>query len=215
MKLKKLKKLKHILTEIQILKLSYKNAFFDLKTAPKSTEVLLNKIAHIIYKYHVVGHKILFLGFPTNFSNALLNTQHILIPEFSWSDGMLNNNLAPRNGKNKKTKIPKDLSKLTLKLKEKPKLIIVYDFAEDDSIIKESHFAQIPVITISKKFDIFNNKHFYSSTGSYNFFFERTENTFFFFSFIKTVLAKAKYSKSRYRNNSKVRNLGRTRGLKL
>ena len=202
MKLKKLKKSKHMLTKIQILKLSYKNVFFDLKTAPKSTEVLLNKIANIIYTYHVVGHQILFLGFPKNFSNALLNTKHILIPEFAWFDGMLNNNIAPRNRKNEKTKIPKDFSKLTLKLKEKAKLIIIYDFTEDDSIIKESYFAQIPVITISKKFDIFNNKYFYSSTGSYNFFFERTENTFFFFSFIKTVLTKAKHVKSVYKNNS-------------
>lgn len=201
MKLKKLKKSKHMLTKIQILKLSYKNVFFDLKTAPKSTEVLLNKIANIIYTYHVVGHQILFLGFPKNFSKILLNTKHILIPEFLWFDGIFNNNIAPRNRKNEKTKIPKDFSKQTLKLKEKAKLIIIYDFIEDDSIIKESYSAQIPVITISKKFDIFNNKHFYSSTGGYDFFFERTENAFFFFSFIKTVLAKAKYVRSAYKNN--------------
>lgn len=200
MKLKKLKKSKHMLTEIQILKLSYKNVSFDFKTAPKSTEVLLNKIANIIYRYHVSDHKILFLGFPKNFSNALLNTKHLLIPEFTWLDGMLHNNIAPRNCKNEKTKIPKDFSKLKLKLKEKANLIIIYDFAEDGPIIKESYFAQIPVITISKKFDIFNNKHLYSSTGGYDFFFERTDNTFFFFSFIKTVLAKAKYIRSGSKN---------------
>jgi hypothetical protein len=199
MKLKKLKKSKHMLAEIQILKLSYKKKLFDLKTTPKSTEILLNKIANVIYKYHVLGNKILFLGFPKSFSNILINTKHVLIPEFMWFQGMFKNNTTSRNLKNEKAKIPKDLSKLTLKLKKKANLIIMYDFMDSAPVIKESCLAQIPIITINKTLDIFNNRHIYNSTGSYDFLFERTENTLFFFSFIKTVLAKAKHTRNVYK----------------
>ena len=62
MKLKKLKKLKYPNLELQILKL-YKKKNLNSKTETKLTEILLNKIANIIYLYHINNKTILFLGF--------------------------------------------------------------------------------------------------------------------------------------------------------
>jgi len=194
MKLKKLAKSKHFFIQFQILKLYSRKKTFNSKTTVKSTEILLNKIANVIYRYHIADKKILFLGFPCSFSKTLKNTRHLLIPKFMWFHGLLSNKVS-QNHNGKKAKIPKNIFKLILKLKEKPSLIFVYNLNDNLTAIKESYLAKIPVITISKKLNILNVKSTYESMGSYNFLIEKTKNTSFLFSFIKTVINQAKKNK--------------------
>ena len=190
MKLKKLKKLKNSNLELQIYKLYSKKKIFNRKIEIRLTEILLNKIANIIYLYHITNKTILFLGFPTTFKKTLKTTKHILVPEFMWQ-----NNMFKFVNHNKKTKIPKNIFKLQTKLNKKVDLIVINQLDINSIPFKESYLAGIPAITIGKKLDISKIKSNYNSTGSYHFFAEKEENTNFFYLFIKTVLVKAKKKK--------------------
>lgn len=203
MKLKKLAKSKHFFIQFQILKLYSQKKTFNSRTTIKSTEILLNKIANVIYRYHFADKKILFLGFPDSFSKTLKQTRHLLIPEFMWFHGMLRNKIS-QSHYGKKTKIPKNIFKLILKLKEKPSLVLVYNLNNNSTAIKESYLARIPVITISKKLNILNVKSAYESVGNYNFLIEKTKNTNFVFSFIKAIINQAKKKKKieKFRNST-------------
>ena len=192
MKLKKLTKLKYPNLELQIFKLYSKKKVFNSKTEIKQTEVLLNKIANVIYLYHVTGKTILFLGFPKDFIKILKTTKHILVPEFMWQDNMFN-----FTNNNKKTKIPKNIFKLQMKLRKKVDLIVINNLNINKIAFKESYLARIPSITITKEIDISRIKSNYNSTNSYNFFAEKEENINFFYSFIKTILIRSKKKNNR------------------
>lgn len=201
MKLKKLKKSKHLFLQLQILKLFSKKKYFNDRTLWKSTEILLNKIAKIIYQYHVENKTILFLGFPEHFSKVLKNTKHILVPKFMWFNGLISNNTTFLN--KPKTKLPKNLIKLILKLKKKPDLIIIYGLNDNLLALKESYLARIPAITFDTKEKSLNQKSTYSSTGSYDFFIEKSENSQKIFSFINAVVTQAKKSNKNKTNSLK------------
>lgn len=191
MKIQKLKKSKYPNLELQIVKLYSKKKTFNPKIEIKLTEVLLNRIANILYLYHITGKTIVFLGFPTNFNKILEKTKHLLVPEFMWQNNMFNNNGKLTN-KNRKTKIPKNMFKLKTKLRKKVDLIIINNIEKNNIAFKESYLARIPVITLSEKLEITKIKSSYNSTGSYNFFTEKKENKNFFVLFIKSILLRAK-----------------------
>ena len=96
---------------------------------------------------------------------------------------------------NKKTKIPKNIFKLQTKLNKKVDLIVINQLNMNSIPFKESYLARIPAITIGEKLEISKIKSNYNSTGSYNFFAEKEENTNFFYLFIKTILLRAKKKK--------------------
>lgn len=194
MKLKKLKKSKYPNLELQIFKLYSKKKKFNPKTEVKLTEILLNKIANIIYLYHTTNKTILFLGFPSNFENILKTTKHLLVPEFMWQNNMFTTNTSFSN---KKTKPPKNIYKLKTKLRKKIDLIVINNLDTNAIAFKESYLARIPAITLTKKLDVSKIKSNYNSTGSYNFFAEKSENTNFFYLFLKTVILRAKKEKKR------------------
>lgn len=191
MKLKKLKKSKYSNLELQIFRLFSKKKNFNSKTELKLTKILLNKIANIIYLYHITNKTILFVGFSTKFTKILKTTKHILVPEFMWQNNMFNS----INYK-KRTKIPKNIFKLQTKLEKKVDLIIINNLNINKTPLKESYLAGIPAITISEEVRIAKMKSNYNSTGSYNLFTEKAENSNFFYLFIKTILMRAKTKKS-------------------
>ena len=183
----KIKKLKYPNLELQILKLYSKKINLNSKTETKSIEILLNKIANIIYLYHSTNKTILFLGFPTDIQKILKTTKHIAIPEFMWQNNMLNFVY-----NNKKTKVPKNIFKLQTKLKKKVDLVIINNLNINMIAFKEIYLARIPTITITNQINIKKMRTSYNSTGSYHFFTEKQENTNFFYVFLKTVIIKAK-----------------------
>lgn len=187
----KLIKSKYPNLELQIVKQYSKKKIFNPKTELKLTEVLLNKIANVIYLYHVTGKTILFLGFPENFNKILKSTKHLLVPEFMWQNNMLSNNISFSNN-DKKAKTPKNIFKLKTKLKKKVDLIIINNTDKNKIAFKESYLARIPAITVTEKLDVTKIRSSYTSTGSYNFFAEEKENKNFFFIFIKSILLRAK-----------------------
>lgn len=201
MKLKKLKKSKYISLKLQILKLSYKKKQFNQDLTLKSTEILLNKIANIIFRYSFAGKKILFVGFPNEFNKILENSKHLGIPEFMLFNGLLLNNNTILNNKSNKLKIPKNIFKLTLRLKRKADLIIAYNLTNESMLLKETYLTTIPVITLNSKWNIQNNLAVYESTGNYHFCFEKKENQQFLFSLIRSIIVISnKYKHSRLKN---------------
>lgn len=199
MKLKRLIKSEFPNLELQIIKQYGKKKTLNPKTEIKATETLLNKIANITYLYHVTGKTILFLGFPAEFNKILKTTKHLLVPEFMWQNNMFSNNSNLSN-KNKKTNTPKNIFKLKTKLRKKVDLIVINNLEKNKIAFKESYLARIPIISLAEQLNITNVRSSYSSTGSYNFFAEKKENTNFFFLFLKSVLLRAKKC-----NNKKLR----------
>lgn len=192
MKLKNLKKSKRYPNlELQVTKLYSKKKNFKPKTEIKLTEILLSKIANIIYLYHVTGKTILFIGFPISFNENLKTTKHFIIPEFLWRNNMFNPPINSSN-RSKNTKIPKTIFKLKTKLKKKVDLIVINNVDKNKMALKESYLTKVPSITLTEKHKITENKFSYNSISSYNFFSEKEENKNFFFLFVKTVLLRAK-----------------------
>ena len=190
MKLKKLKKLKYSNLELQIFKLFRKKKNLNSQTEIKSTEILLNKIANIIYLYHITDKTILFIGFPTDFTKTLKLTKHIFVPEFMWQKNMFN---LTKNSRKMKT--PKNIFNLQTKLKKKVDLVVINNLDVNLTSFRESYLARIPTITITKKINISKMKSNYDTLGSYQFFSEKQESTTFFNLFLKTILLKAKNKK--------------------
>lgn len=191
MKLKKIEMGRHPNLELQIGKLYRKTPPFNPQIEIKLAEILLNKIANIIYLYHITGKTILFLGFPSNFSKSLKMTKHLSMPEFMWQNNMFSYN---SNLLNKKTRMPKNILKLKTKLRKKVDLIVINNIEKNKIAFRESYFARIPSITLTRKLESTRIKSSYKSPGSYNFFAEKEENLDFFFTFIRSILLRAKKS---------------------
>lgn len=206
MKLKKINRKKNKLMYLQILKIYYKKKSSNFEKNLNQIKIHFNKISNIIYKYHIIGKKILFLGFPMHFKKVIKNTKHILIPEFMWFNGMLNN----RINKN----IPLSILKLTTKLKKKIDLIVIANFSKKAEAIKESYIARIPIINDDEKLNIFSTmKTTYPAIGSSNLINKKLERDNIFFSIIKTSLNKAKKTQVYKKNLTTV--FSRTKTLKL
>lgn len=203
MKLKKLKKSNYISLKLQILKLSYKKKQFNQDLILKSTEILLNKITNIIFRYNSANKRILFIGFPDDFNKILIGSKHLAIPEFMLFNGILLNNNTLLSTKNNKNRVPKNIFKLTLKLKNKADLIVTHNLTNELILLKETYLNTIPVITLNSTQDILNNKAAYEATGNYHFCFEKKENQQFLFSLIRTlIITSNKYKKSPSNNFS-------------
>lgn len=189
MKIKKIKTLKYPSLELRINKLYRKKKTFNPQIEIKLTEILLNKIANIIYLYHVTGKTILFLGFPASFEKSIKMTKHLVVPEFLWQNNMFNSN---GNSVNKKVRTPKNILKLKTKLRKKVDLIIINNIEKNQIAFRESYFARIPAVVFARTFEVTDVKASYNSVSSYNLFAEKKENLNFFFTFIRSVLLRAK-----------------------
>jgi ribosomal protein S2 len=191
MKMKRNKPLKNKLLKLQALKLHSKR---NIKVDKNFTHIrsYLNKIFNIVYKYHKANKKILFLGFPFNFRHTLKNTKHKVIPRFLYFHGLLSKQESIHEvNKKKLKKFSLSTLKLLLKIK-KIDLVVIYSQRNEAITIQESYSKQIPTITISKKKLYLNNKITYQSLGNFGLLSEKSGNSNFFLSFLKTVLTKTK-----------------------
>lgn len=194
MKLKKIETSIYPNLELRIGTLYRKKKTFNSKTEIKHAEILLNKIANIVYLYHITGKTILFLGFPSSFNGILKATKHLSVPEFMWQNNMFS---CKSSVANKKARVPKNVLKLKTKLRKKVDLIVINNTENNNIAYRESYFARIPAIALTKELEVVKIRLSYHSTGSYNFFAEKEENKNFFFTFIRSVLLRAKKSSNK------------------
>lgn len=184
MKLKRYKKSKILLTQLKTIKLAYrKKAHFS---SINSNKTLLNKILRIIYKYDKKKKKILFVGFPKQFISKMTHSKHIQISETillkAWEP----------IARTQKMGVSKNISRLTLKLKEKADLIVIHNPRDKLSIVKKSYLNRIPIIIIGKHQTANGEKTLYESNTNYNFLIEKNEHSNIFFTLIAYALKKQK-----------------------
>ena len=156
----KLLKLKLIKTKI------YKKNYPFMNLKIEDIEYRLKKGLQIIYKYHINGKKILFVGnsstVETKMKILLKNTKHLFIPEYSLLNGVITN----------KQQFSTDLSKKssynqTPKLKNKHHLIVICGKQINNNILSEGYKAKIPIIFLGSNLDIFNIKSSYKIPGNF------------------------------------------------
>lgn len=180
----KIKKFKQSNKNDKLIKLKT----FKLYSKTKQTNIQKNllqanliKVCNIIYQYHLLNKKILFLGFPINFKNILKKTEHKIIPESLLFNGIVSNKEFINNMI--KTKI-KNID-----------LIIIHNQNKYSTIEKESYTARIPTITLNNK-QKFNNKIAYPWFSNYESLNEKKMTNHFFLIFLKNTLIKAKQNKT-------------------
>lgn len=108
------------------------------------TIVDFKKVLKIIFKYHQIGKKILFVGVPLELELKINKlTNHVAVSKTFNLQGFIfpNNNI-----KTKKSFKSGFSSFLLPKLLQKPDLIILFSSAKEQNIISESYVAKTPLI---------------------------------------------------------------------
>lgn len=192
----KLLKLKLIKTKIY----KKKDTFTNLKI--EDIEYRLKKGLQIIYRYHVSGKKILFVGnssaIETTIQNLLKNTKHMFIPEYLWLSGAITNKQPSYTNSAKKT-----LYNKTSKLKNKNNLIVIFDKQINDDIVTEGYKTKIPIIFLGNNLNIFDVKSSYKIPGNFLLAKKKIRDNFFL-ALLGNTLKKAipyKHSNQNLKNN--------------
>jgi hypothetical protein len=165
------------LMKLKTLKLYSKTKQTNIQKILLQTHLI--KVCNIIYQYHLLNKKILFLGFSTNFKNILKNTEHKIIPESLLFNGIISN---------------KEFVNNAIKTKN-TNLIIIHNQNNYSTIEKESYTARIPTIALNNN-QKFNSKTAYPWLSNYKSLNEKKITNNFFLIFLKNTLLKAKQSKT-------------------
>ena len=80
---------------------------------------------------------------------------------------------------------------LSIKLKKKVDLVIIYNLDGKATAIEESYLARIPTITFHTKLNILNKKTVYESPKNFKLINNKLWNNNFFFSIVETSVKKA------------------------
>lgn len=178
----KLLKLKLIKTKI------YKKNYTFTNLKIEDIEYRLKKGLQIIYKYHVSGKKILFVGnssaVETTMKNLLKNTKHMFIPEYLWLNGAMTNKQTYSTNSTKRSLYDK-----TSKLKDKNNLIVILDKQIKNGIIAEGYKAKTPIIFLGSSLDIFDVRSSYKIPGNFLLAKKKIRNNFFL-ALLKSTLKK-------------------------
>jgi hypothetical protein len=170
------------LIKLKTLKLYSKTKQANIQKILLQTHLI--KVCNIIYQYHLMNKKILFVGFPTNFKNIFKKTEHKIIPESLLFNGMISN---------------KKFINSTIKTID---LIIIHNQNNYSTIEKESYTARIPAIPLNNK-QKFNNKIAYPWLSNYKSLNEKRITNNFFLIFLKNTLLKAKQNKTIVKTKAK------------
>jgi ribosomal protein S2 len=182
----KLLKLKLIKTKI------YKKNYTFTNLKIEDVEYRLKKGLQIIYKYHINGKKILFVGnssaVETKIKNLLKNTKHLFIAEHLLLNGVITNKqqFSPDFSE-------KSPSNKTPKLKNNYNLIVICGKQTNNNILSESYKTKTPIIFLGSNLDIFNIKSSYKIPGNFILANKKMRDNFFL-SLLEAVFKKSKTS---------------------
>lgn len=186
MKIKKLNLKKNKLLKLNFINTKlYKKISINFITINEII-IRLKQSLKIIYKYHINNKRILFIGFSNNINNKfkpiLKDTNHILLPNFIWPNGILTNKDSCFNYilKNQ-TSINQHLAKTLFKFHKKVDLIVLLDSFSEENILNESYNSKIPIISLSDSLNIFDTRPSYKILGNLNFSRKNFKNNFFYF----------------------------------
>ena len=172
-KFKQLLKL-HLLT-LKAYEQPIKKTNFNDSVSVNLNQILadIKKALKIIFQYHRLDKRILFIGFPYKLELKINRlTKHLAVPyNFNIQGFILNNNIKFLNESKGSSRIwlKSHIKFLFPKLTKKPDLIILFEHEKDKNIITESWTAKVPVIIFKSNCDLRNvsNKSFYIIRGNF------------------------------------------------
>jgi len=167
--------------------LNFESSFQSLKTI----ELNLKKVLKIIFEFHKLNKKIVFVGFPDinsyKFSLLFNKFNHKFLKKKVWVNGLLSNtnsliyylnskrlsNISKKNN----LQLFQNLNNL-IELKKLPDLIVVFSTEENLQLINESNRLKIPIIAFNNNsnskllvISIFNFKDSFSVKLTSKFFY--------------------------------------------
>lgn len=180
MKIKKINRKKESLIVYNLLNLKYYLNFHDFSrcesnlSSINSFEIKLKKMLKLIFNFHVLNKKIIFIGFPLHeyykFNLLFKRFNYIFLNKNVWINGMLSNSnrLAPYINSRRLLNLYKKenvvflrkFNKMTI-LDKKPDLLVIFDASENKTALKEASIMKIPSLCLMggvlKKNIILNN----------------------------------------------------------
>jgi len=191
MKIEKIKKYKNKLLKLKLIqnKIYSKNQYLhNIKI--EEIEYQIKKILYVIYKYHTLKKRILFIGPPLKNNNKIKSliklTQHIILPENIRLQGIIGNNpyWFKQFIKNKK-KLNRNS---VLKFKKNIDLIVILKNSNNSSILNEGYIAKIPTIALNCNFfNIHDTRPSYKIPNHFQFMNKKKLNHFFYSLFMAVL----------------------------
>ena len=119
------------------------------------TRIIINfkKILQVIFNFHKLEKRILFVGMPKKLELQINKlTNHVAVPDDFELQGIIS-----KNFKNKKSKNVDIVYKSLLpKLSKKPDLVVLFSSKKTNSIMLESYFGKVPLISFGIDSDFKN-----------------------------------------------------------
>lgn len=203
---KKLLKIKLLKTRIYTCKNNFNYSHVN------TMESKLKKIFHIIYKFHISGKKILFLGTHTTLKNKIKhffnNKQHSFIPQYFWAPGIITNPKVSFSYLKQKYMLTKNSSIKQLFSLKKIDLVVILNKTINITMLKELTLKNLPVITLNLNFNLADlHLTTYKIQNNYSFMKKTVRNNIFFI-MINSALKKSKNYKTHcFQQNTKQSNL--------
>lgn len=143
----------------------------------------IKKVLQIVFRYHQVEKRILFVGLPYKLESRInQSTRHLAIPKGFDIQGIISN----QNYKSFKTsKVSNQIQSkehsnfLLPKLTKRLDLIIVFEHDKSKIILSESEAARIPVMFFGTGSSL-QNKAFYNVKGNFKNVLTASDKTMFF-----------------------------------
>lgn len=133
-------------------KISHSSSLLDFSMTQSISD--FKRILHIIYNFHSIEKKILFIGIPKKLELKINKlTPHLAISSnFNMQGFLLNNSKLLKETKTvNRASSHLDLRLLFPKLSERPDLVVLFSHEKKQNIITESYVAKIPLILFNAK----------------------------------------------------------------
>jgi ribosomal protein S2 len=193
---------KHKLFKLKLIKskvLKKKHYLNDITI--ENIVLKLKKVLYLIYKYHLNNKRILFIGNPLKINKELtkvfIKTKHIFIPKSYWIDGIITNQQSSFKSHFKQESQINKISQRLLQLKKRGDLAVIIDQKSENSALKESYVARIPVISLNSNSNDFDEKSNYNVPVSLVSSKHNINNNLFY-SLLFTTLKKAQIAKKKF-----------------
>lgn len=191
----KLLRLKLIQTKIYDKKHQHRNTIIE------EIEARLKKALHLIFKYHAHNKKIVFIGGSSRINQKikflLKNTNHTLIPESIWMNGIITNQTSNfKDLTHKQKSIKKRISTMVIQLRKKSDLMVILDRSKNLNALKEGYISKIPIISLNNELSILEKESQYKVPGNFTFTKKKIRDNLFY-SMLAAAIKKATITKTK------------------
>jgi ribosomal protein S2 len=208
----KIKKPKLKLIELKLLEISILNDKENINYNIELTDIVtrLKKSLQIIYKYHTLHKKILFIGPsyepPNPLKRLLKSTKHVFFPASLWVRGAIIDRVFYLHYLFKnRNEFSLKMKKLHKKLDTKFDLVVILDKKNNTEIINEYLKAKVPLIIMGNLLNPHQRFYDYKILGNFQML-QKKEHSAFFYQLLFSTLKKGnriKKQKTKIKNDYK------------